>query len=42
MTQVVSSVVEEMARLIECVAAFGPEGALQVSIITSQGTNIKK
>ena len=30
MIQIVSAVVEEMARLIECVTAFGADGALQV------------
>ena len=44
MIQIVSSVVEEMARLIECVTAFGSDGALQVyksntlnNLVTKQG-----
>lgn len=32
MTQIVGAVVEEMTRLIECVTAFGPDGALQARL----------
>ena len=42
MTQIVSAVVEEMARLIQCVTGFGPDGAVQVTKViryTFKGNN---